>query len=1001
MFMKKSILSLVLAAGVLTSAAPEASAQYDASQWPAKHLDPQFDYTKIGGLRKPKGIYKYIPQPYVFSGKEADLRGPDRLLNAENGIEIINITPYSPDQSETWMVINPNNPNVIVTGSNDSRYNGGANRSMSAQSSTDGGKTWRTSTTPPVPTSVINFSQGTNFDPCFAFDSKGNVYYIYGIVQTLNGDLEGGGGILVARSSDNGATWLGTDWLGAGTDGPNPVTWHQPTGGSLPFDDRYWAAGDANPNSPYKDHIYVAWRRFIQAPGMYVSRSSDQGRTWSTPFAFSNTSGGTQHANVTVGPDGEVYVTYSSTQTGRTGAAVQVSTDGGTTWISRGNAQQVVNVGTFNSSSGRNVLAAKQGMRISSYPSIAVDNSNGPNRGRVYVVQSGKSVTDTREGIWLCYSDNKGQTWTPTRRIDDNVAGSDVFMPAISVDPVTGTVAVFYYSSQNDAGKNQGVDAYYALSGDGGETWSQVRITPQSWFIDGPEDISNQGTGNIYWGDYVGVAAHGGKVYSSFWMPNGPNGSWNSVDLYAGILTIGPNPPAEFAVANNFQAPTQGVLTWVDPDKTTTGQALTDFTIVIRRNGQELATVEKGVQTYTDNTLVDGEEYTYEILARTPAGLNSPVRSYSFTAGGALKPAAPVLLSAKPTANGIAIEWTNPAEHVDGSPFHDFSSVAVFSKGQEVARFAAPDEGIQAGSSSVRELEIDTERFYEISLAVVGERGTTETFSDTTSVIVAYAGAPLATFSTEFAATDSIVSWTNGAWAVSDERFASAPTALASNPKSDYSGSANNSVIFAPHVVQEGATTLSFDHIGFIRSGDMGTVQISNDFGKTWNALLFVNRERRAQAWGTNTPLEDAQFYTEGLDASAYVGDTVYVRFLFQSNAFANDKGWYVDNLRFDGSAVSVREENTSENGVARLGMVYPNPASGAAQVSLELLAPVEGTVEVFDSFGRRVAQVSKGRFEAGRQDLRLDASSLAPGIYFVGFTGNGSRLTVPFTVVR
>jgi hypothetical protein len=136
-----------------------------------------------------------------------------------------------------------------------------------------------------------------------------------------------------------------------------------------------------------------------------------------------------------------------------TSAMVQISLNGGQTWRPAPViAQTVGTTGTYNSTSGRQVLADKQNIRVSSYPAIAVDHSNTPRRGWIYLVQSGKDVQG-RSGIFFTYSTNGGLTWAPSQRIDNNTLHNDLFFPAIAVDPVTGIIAVLYYSSQHDPDK--------------------------------------------------------------------------------------------------------------------------------------------------------------------------------------------------------------------------------------------------------------------------------------------------------------------------------------------------------------------------------------------------------------------------------------------------------------------------------------------------------------------------------------------------------------------
>ena len=126
-------------------------------------------------------IQKLTPRNFLPTalpiGADINSKGPERLLS-DDGFEIINISNGSQFQSETWIQVNPHNPDVIIASCNDSRYNGG-NYKMASYTSTDKGRTWTTSTTPANLNLYFGHPSGegglTNVDPGLGFDSKGKM----------------------------------------------------------------------------------------------------------------------------------------------------------------------------------------------------------------------------------------------------------------------------------------------------------------------------------------------------------------------------------------------------------------------------------------------------------------------------------------------------------------------------------------------------------------------------------------------------------------------------------------------------------------------------------------------------------------------------------------------------------------------------------------------------------------------------------------------------------
>jgi len=124
-----------------------------------------------------------------------------------------------------------------------------------------------------------------------------------------------------------------------------------------------------------------------------------------------------QGVNIQTGPNGEVYVAWANYDlAGMRGGGLPdesslgfaVSTDGGVSYSSS----------IIRNIEGIRHTGVNKCMRLNSYPSMAVDNSNGPARGRIYIVWANRGQVfnnnpDNPEvNILLAFSDDHGSNWT-------------------------------------------------------------------------------------------------------------------------------------------------------------------------------------------------------------------------------------------------------------------------------------------------------------------------------------------------------------------------------------------------------------------------------------------------------------------------------------------------------------------------------------------------------------------------------------------------------------
>jgi len=393
---------------------------------------------------------------------------------------------YAP--CEPSIAINFTHPDTIVAGAilNKVYY------------SYDGGKNWESN--------KLAGEYGVYGDPCLVSDYQGNIYYLH----LSNPDGARGwesrklDRIVCQRSEDGGSSWEVAGFMGN----------HHPKD-----QDKEWAVAD-----PQTGALYATWTQFDKyesqeesdRSNILFSRSLDQGETWSPARLLSQVSGDcldddqtTEGAVPAVGPEGQVYVSWAVNEK----IYFDRSLDGGETWM-----EEDIEVAK---QTGGWTLDIPGILRCNGLPVTVCDLSDSVNRGTLYV-----NWTDQRNGendtdVWIAKSTDEGMTWSAPVRVNDDSTSSHQFLSWLTIDQTTGYLyCVFYdrraYATNKVSNKT---DVYLAYSTDGGETFTNVKIseesfTPISW---------------VFFGDYNHISAHMGKIFP-IWtrMDSGKTSVWTS-----------------------------------------------------------------------------------------------------------------------------------------------------------------------------------------------------------------------------------------------------------------------------------------------------------------------------------------------------------------------------------------------------------------------------------------------------------------------------------------
>src|ERR671937_1376255 len=133
-------------------------------------------------------------------------------------------------QSETAVVIDPTNDQILLAGSNDHRA-----RSMRTYGSTDGGATWSSKPNPPLPRGYVAAS-----DPVVGIDRTGRQYF--GFIGIRGGEDELQLRYFVATRASAAAAWT------------RPSRGVSPVRGVL--DDKPALTVDTSPTNPHVNPVY-------------------------------------------------------------------------------------------------------------------------------------------------------------------------------------------------------------------------------------------------------------------------------------------------------------------------------------------------------------------------------------------------------------------------------------------------------------------------------------------------------------------------------------------------------------------------------------------------------------------------------------------------------------------------------------------------------------------------------------------------------------------------
>ena len=228
--------------------------------------------------------------------------------------------------------------------------------------------------------------------------------------------------------------------------------------------DRTGGIGDGNQ--------YGIWQRFASCCGTNVlTRSVTNGATWQSPVPVAKWP---TFGTLAVGPDGTLYAA---------GIDGTVTQDFSTFVLARSqNAKDPGSTPTFdgrvvNLNGSMDIGAAPNPAGLLGQGNVAVDRSNGPTRGYVYVLASVTTFDGDPSDVYITRSTDGGTTFGTAVRVNDDGPGNWQWLAAHAVAP-NGRIDAVWYDTR-DSGSDTISRLYYSYSWTGGLTWSpNIPVSP-------------------------------------------------------------------------------------------------------------------------------------------------------------------------------------------------------------------------------------------------------------------------------------------------------------------------------------------------------------------------------------------------------------------------------------------------------------------------------------------------------------------------------------------
>lgn len=413
---------------------------------------------------------------------------------------------YPNTEVEPNVAANPARPGNLIAVWQQDRWAGGGAHGIVAGYTHDGGRSWQRTTLPfnKCAPGGLNYTRAS--DPAVSIGPDGTAYAI-----GLSIDVPGvRTAVASVVSRDGGRTW--TTLRVIATDNQGGL-------------DKEWITADprrAGTAYAVWDNLHVTADGHFTGPA-YFSKTTDYGRTWSTPKAIAAVGADRQTIGnqILVDPrTGRLYDTYAYYCACYSVPKVAYvhSDDGGRTWSRQHIVSDLLPVGVAHP-------GTQAPVRSGGFPLAAITRT-----GQIYLTwQDSRFSGGSYDEIAVATTRDRGAHWTSPRRAN-TPTGRAAFTPSVAVN-TTGKVAITYYDLRRDNIR----DAVFSTDYWATTTSDGVHFTGDRHLAGSFDLLTAPNARGYFVGDYEGLTAAGDRFIAVYAKTNctGTSCSNNPTDIYS------------------------------------------------------------------------------------------------------------------------------------------------------------------------------------------------------------------------------------------------------------------------------------------------------------------------------------------------------------------------------------------------------------------------------------------------------------------------------------
>lgn len=444
-----------------------------------------------------------------------------------------NVSNMTGDEHECAIAKNPADITQLFMACNREETPGNIAPGLFVARSTDAGKTWMGSiladgTDPLIP--------AASADPSLAWDGFGNLYFGYLSYDYMS--------FVILRSTNGGQNFTLLQQFQTSS----PLRMDRPT---------VVAANTATATAGAPAWLAATWHEKLDT-GSYVMRTS----VWQvTPTGAVGTFVGPLNipgtnncmaGDIAIAPKGAVVAACQTSGAAEGPVEIKVSRNLDPFGLDPGLSDAFSNaaVVTTTNVGPADTLPAVGNYIVDAAVGLAYDSNGPPDEsphfGRLYMVYADEVGNETNDtDIMLRYSDNDGETWTPSSpnanagiRVND-VSNKSQFLPRIASDPLSGNIAICWHDARDSAANNS-ARVYCRIATPGASPATPPNWLGNSWPVADAASTATGGGGgfpDIKFGDYAGLTYFQGVLHPAWADHRGGTGHF---DAYTDRVRLAP-----------------------------------------------------------------------------------------------------------------------------------------------------------------------------------------------------------------------------------------------------------------------------------------------------------------------------------------------------------------------------------------------------------------------------------------------------------------------------